>query len=505
MPLLSAFIDNSTFATPLTKKNSIFGSSDGEVRSRMTIGNLSGERYRVAVERVKPWLSFNYIAAQVAEYDSQGVLQETTVWVNKNSLKKRFSTEAGLSVLARFYPEAAREAAQKLSLPDPTRPPSLAGRVTVLPPEERTEKLDAALKNVPRKERQGPLVEAERARLREVMTDGTPVAQPAALRVQDVARTVLKAPGKNGESYAVFDEEGDKSLGAGTFKSTHYAVGSDGELYAVAVCNVDQRLRELQRKEGLSDQERIKKQAQVITLLKREGEITTHIPSETQGVLQTKLVVEHEGKFYFVMKLCPGGDLMDLLLKLHKREMIMTDCEKLRLGIDALRGLENTHALEIVHRDIKPDNILLDENGIPKVCDFGFATYKSDHSPNGMQLRQTGTPYYMAPEVAKGKTITENSDVWSMGVTLYTLYTGDTLPWREHQTPLRILWELGSLKPDWKPEFPEKLLSRNPDMDEPLKDLISDMLNVNPNLRPTAAEARQRLETILSHSKDPVF
>lgn len=128
---------------------------------------------------------------------------------------------------------------------------------------------------------------------------------------------------------------------------------------------------------------------------------------------------EHEGSPYLVMEYMPGGTLGKILGKPIPWQTA------LRLLLPVARGVEYAHKHGIVHRDIKPGNILITENGDPMLSDFGIAKlFEADQTTHltgtGMAV---GTPEYMAPEQWDGKPSLQ-SDLYSLGIVLYELVTG---------------------------------------------------------------------------------
>ncbi len=135
---------------------------------------------------------------------------------------------------------------------------------------------------------------------------------------------------------------------------------------------------------------------------------------------------------YIVMEHIVGESLRDYLAN---RSVAMT--ERLRLSEKIVRGLAAAHKLNIVHRDIKTDNIMIDSNGEPKIIDFGLAkpfdSVFSDDSGNktataSQDLTQDGkilgTVTYMSPEQARGEVVDARSDIFSFGIMMYKIFTG---------------------------------------------------------------------------------
>jgi len=190
-----------------------------------------------------------------------------------------------------------------------------------------------------------------------------------------------------------------------------------------------------------------------------------------------------EGKFegraasYIVMEYVSGGDLKDLIDR--RGALSGGDLSKLS---EAAAGLAHAHERGVIHRDIKPHNILLDGHGRPKLTDFGVARAldASQATRTGSYL---GTALYSPPEQLRGDGVTPKSDVYSLGVTLYHAATG--------QPPfIGAPIEIASQHVSREPAPPREL---NDAVGESLNALILDCMNKDPDARPTADEVRLRL------------
>ena len=120
---------------------------------------------------------------------------------------------------------------------------------------------------------------------------------------------------------------------------------------------------------------------------------------------------------FISMEILPGGTLADLIEKHGPVEI----ARGVAIAIGVSEGLEAAHAQGIVHRDLKPDNVLLDAGGNPKLVDFGLARLATSTTRT---VGFSGTPFYMSPEQADGSEVTSRSDLYSLGVLLYELFTG---------------------------------------------------------------------------------
>ena len=183
---------------------------------------------------------------------------------------------------------------------------------------------------------------------------------------------------------------------------------------------------------------------------------------------------------YIVMEYVPGGDLKALIDGRGR----LSASELAGLGDEVCAGLAHAHERGVIHRDIKPHNILLDENGHAKVTDFGIA-----RALDTTQATRTGsflgTALYSSPEQLQGKKVTPKSDVYSLGATLYQAATG--APPFTGATAIEIASQHVSKAP-----VPPRQLGA--DVGEGVQALILDCLAKHPDDRPTAEGARSRLE-----------
>ena len=137
-----------------------------------------------------------------------------------------------------------------------------------------------------------------------------------------------------------------------------------------------------------------------------------------ENVIKCKRCFIENNDLYTVLEYARCGDLRSFIAFFCNRSSLIPECVIRILLLECLRGLQYIHSQGIIHRDIKPQNILLAEKGVVKICDFGIARERSAAS-----APQTcaGTFQYMAPEVVNGEEYDESADVWSLGCVFYEL------------------------------------------------------------------------------------
>jgi serine/threonine protein kinase len=149
----------------------------------------------------------------------------------------------------------------------------------------------------------------------------------------------------------------------------------------------------------------------------REAEITASL--NHPNIVQVFAFGQHDAVYYLVVEYISGGSLDDKIMNLGR----ITELEGIEIGIAVARGLE--YALErggLIHRDIKPGNILFNQNNTPKVVDFGLSL--SFETTDHFDGEIWGTPYYVAPEKLERQPEDFRSDLYSLGATLFHAISG---------------------------------------------------------------------------------
>ncbi|WP_022870043.1 protein kinase domain-containing protein [Yaniella halotolerans] len=194
---------------------------------------------------------------------------------------------------------------------------------------------------------------------------------------------------------------------------------------------------------------------------------------------------EEEGSGYLVMELVPGDPLSAIL----DREKVLSPDRTLSIMAQTARALSAAHDQGLVHRDVKPGNLLIDSKNRVKVTDFGIARL-ADQVPLTATGQVMGTAQYLAPEQATGQQATGVSDVYALGIIGYECLAG----YRPFTGESQIAIALAQVNDD-PPELPDSI-------PEPVRALIMSMLAKEPEDRPadaeklaTAAEALRRQNT----------
>ena len=132
---------------------------------------------------------------------------------------------------------------------------------------------------------------------------------------------------------------------------------------------------------------------------------------------------QHDGQYYIVMELARGGSVSDLLEE-RARLPVQEAC---RVALEAAYGLQAAHMAGLIHRDVKPENLMLSADGVVKLVDFGLAKDMSRAAELAVTKvgQVLGTPFYMSPEQINGDKVDNRTDIYSWGATFYHLLTGE--------------------------------------------------------------------------------
>jgi hypothetical protein len=192
-------------------------------------------------------------------------------------------------------------------------------------------------------------------------------------------------------------------------------------------------------------------------------------------------VVEEDGALWLVMELVDAPSLSQLVVD----EGPLDHAQAAGIGLDVLSALDAAHRVGVVHRDVKPANVLVPSEGHAKLADFGVATLRDETrvTTTGLVL---GSPAYMAPEQARGEEVGPPADLWALGATLYFAYEG--VPPFDGGTALATASAVVHGEP--RPESRSGSLSP----------LVARLLSKTPGARPDADAVRAELRTVASRS-----
>jgi serine/threonine-protein kinase len=184
-------------------------------------------------------------------------------------------------------------------------------------------------------------------------------------------------------------------------------------------------------------------------------------------------ISEADGQPFLTMEYIDGENLASLLLRIGR----LPEDKGIQLARQLCAGLAAAHARGVLHRDLKPRNIMIDGQGNARITDFGLAVL-ADSIPGAE--RYAGTPGYMAPEQVAGKSVTVKSDLYALGLVLYEMFTGKRV------FKARSRSDLERLQATTEPAPPSSLV---PGLDASLEQAILQCLEKDPEKRPASALA----------------
>ncbi|XP_075511316.1 serine/threonine-protein kinase STY46-like isoform X2 [Primulina tabacum] len=246
------------------------------------------------------------------------------------------------------------------------------------------------------------------------------------------------------------------------------ASGSYGELYKGTYCSQEVAIKIL--KAERLNAELQKEFAQEVYIMRK----VRH-----KNVVQFLGACTKPPNLCIVTEYMSGGSVYDYL---HKQKGTFKLPSLLKVAIDVSKGMNYLHQNNIIHRDLKAANLLMDENEVVKVGDFGVARVRAE---TGVMTSETGTYRWMAPEVIEHKPYDHKVDAFSFGVVLWELLTGQ-LPY-EHLTPLQAA--VGVVQKGLRPTIPTRTHPK-------LAELLERCWQQDPTLRPDFTEITESLQKI---------
>ena len=264
-----------------------------------------------------------------------------------------------------------------------------------------------------------------------------------------------ESPNNNPYSYTIDNFKIEKTIGEGTFGKVKIGIHiPTGEKVAIKILEKDK----IQDNEDL---ERITREIKYLKILKHPN------------IIQIFQIIEDKKNYYLIMEFAKCGELFTHIVN-NKR---LSETEAAIFYTQLIKGLSFIHKHNIVHRDIKPENLLLKENNILTIIDFGLS---NQYQPGGLLLTPCGSPCYAAPEMILGRYYSGLMvDIWSSGIVLYAMVCG-YLPFEDKNNDKLYKKILSGHF-----EIPDRLSSN-------CKDLITKILKVNP-------KKRIKLEEIMKH------
>ncbi len=184
------------------------------------------------------------------------------------------------------------------------------------------------------------------------------------------------------------------------------------------------------------------------------------------NVVRIHTIGEHKGQHYIEMELLTGGSVIDFI----RAGDPLPEERALEIALDAAKALRAAHGVGLLHRDVKPQNILLDDDGVARLLDFGVAQFDED----GDNRIGVGTPYYCAPEIVTKQPADFRSDLYSLGCTLFQMLTG-RVPFDAETVKEVYLVRLRQDAPD--------IQTVNPNLSDLTRHVVARMLQREPAFR----------------------
>jgi serine/threonine-protein kinase len=272
------------------------------------------------------------------------------------------------------------------------------------------------------------------------------------------------------KSFSAFDSIDDARFVPGTIFGERYRIvgllgkGGMGEVYRADDLKLSQPVAlKFLPEDLLSD-------GAALARFHREVRVARQVSH--RNVCRVYDIGEVDGRHFLSMEFIKGEELSSLLRRIGR----LPQDKAVQLARQICAGLAAAHEVGVLHRDLKPANVMIDEHGNARITDFGLAGLEEELRG---ERSVAGTPAYMSPEQLEGKPFTVRSDIYSLGLLLYELFTGK----RAFDAP--TIGELIKLRRgDTTPTLPSSIV---PDLDPLIEKVIDRCLKKDPSQRPSSA------------------
>lgn len=247
-------------------------------------------------------------------------------------------------------------------------------------------------------------------------------------------------------------------------------IGSGGMAHVYKAVNMSTRkvvAIKMLKEEFLQDQELLRR-------FEREAKASLHLSHE--NIVRAYGVGEDENVPYIVLEYVEGKTLKELI----QESGCLTVQQSIGIACQILDALSAAHSHGIIHRDVKPQNVIVNNRGHAKLADFGIAREVAASTVTFSGKNVIGSVHYISPEQASGGIATAESDIYSAGITLYEMLTG-TVPYKGDTTVSTALMHLSA-----KPTPPKEL---NPQIPTALNDIVLRSISKEPGQRYSSARA----------------
>ena len=212
----------------------------------------------------------------------------------------------------------------------------------------------------------------------------------------------------------------------------------------------------------------------IVDRFRREAKLARRVTH--RNVARVFDIGEHEGEKFLTMELVDGESLAATIA----REGAFSVVRAVEIAAAIAAGLASAHAAGVIHRDLKPDNVLIASDGRVVLTDFGIARAIISSGPAATVGGLVGTPAYMAPEQVEGREVDARADLYALGALMFELVTGHRAWARRTAIFVVAAARLTSPPPDPR--------ARRPDLPAPAAELIMRCLARQPEHRPASAE-----------------